>query len=391
MFAGATAFLSGAFPWQSLLPFARQVPLRFFARAARHDILAAIPETARSATVRAETDMTRIVPLLDLSRFDQSGSERGTFLKDLRSASRDVGFFYLVGHGIPQADIQGLFAKAKRFFALPAQEKQAIEMVNSPQFRGYTRVAGELTRGQADRREQLDFGVERTAIAQTPDLPAWTRLQGPNQWPQGLPGLRPTILSWQAKMADVAIRLVKAFALSLEQPEDVFEPIYRDAPNHRMKIVRYPGREETGDDQGVGAHKDGGFLTLLLQDENRGLQVEYAGSWVDVDPIPGSLVVNIGELLELASNGYLRATVHRVVTPPTGVERYSVPFFFSARLDATIPLLDLPEELAREARGPASDPDNPLFRDVGVNVLKSRLRSHPDVAQRHYADLLVAS
>jgi len=75
----------------------------------------------------------------------------------------------------------------------------------------------------------------------------------------------------------------------------------------------------------------------------------------------------------LTTNGYLRATVHRVVTPPAGVERFSVPFFFSAQLDATIPLLDLPEELAAEARGPASDPDNPLFRDVGVNVLKSRL------------------
>ena len=84
---------------------------------------------------------------------------------------------------------------------------------------------------------------------------------------------------------------------------------------------------------------------------------------MDVDPIPGTLVVNIGELLELASNGYLRATVHRVVTPPAGVERYSVPFFFSARLDATIPLLTLPEELRAEAHGPESDPDNPLFRD----------------------------
>lgn len=98
-----------------------------------------------------------------------------------------------------------------------------------------------------------------------------------------------------------------------------------------MKIVRYPGRDATDGDQGVGAHKDGGFLTLLLQDNNEGLQVEYDGNWVNVDPIPGTLVVNIGELLELASNGYLRATVHRVVTPPACLERIFVPFFFSAR------------------------------------------------------------
>lgn len=335
--------------------------------------------------------MARIVPMLDLDRFDQGGSERRSFLSDLRSAARDVGFFYLGGHGIPQAEVHRLFVLAKRFFALPDEEKQAIGMINSPQFRGYTRVAGELTRGQPDWREQLDFGVEREAVPQRPGLPAWTRLQGPNQWPAGLPELRPAVLAWQAQVSDVTIRLLKAFALSLEQPEGVFAPIYGDAPNHRMKIVRYPGRDATENDQGVGAHKDGGFLTLLLQDDNPGLQVEYDGRWVDVEPIEGTLVVNIGELLELASNGYLRATVHRVVTPPAGVERYSVPFFFSARLDATIPLLDLPEELAAEATGPASDPDNPLFRDVGVNVLKSRLRSHPDVAQQHYADLLEAS
>lgn len=332
--------------------------------------------------------MPRIVPVLDLSRVEQGASEHRAFLLDLRAAARDVGFFYLSGHGISASEIDDVLDASRRFFALPEADKLAIEMVKSSQFRGYTRAGGELTKGAADWREQLDIGVERQPIPQGPGIAAWTRLQGPNQWPSALPDLKPALLAWQTRATAVAIRLLKAFALSLDQPEDAFDSIYRDSPNHRMKIVRYPGRDATDGDQGVGAHKDGGFLTLLLQDDNKGLQVEYDGSWVNVDPIPGTLVVNIGELLELASNGYLRATVHRVVTPPAGVERISVPFFFSARLDATIPLLTLPEELAAEARGPASDPDNPLFRDVGTNVLKSRLRSHPDVARRHYADLL---
>ncbi|AZV17737.1 MULTISPECIES: isopenicillin N synthase family oxygenase [unclassified Mesorhizobium] len=332
--------------------------------------------------------MPRIVPVLDLSRLEQGASEYRTFLLDLRTAARDVGFFYLSGHGISTSEINDVLDASRRFFALPQSDKLAIEMVKSQQFRGYTRAGGELTKGAADWREQLDIGVERQPIAQGPGIAPWTRLQGPNQWPSALPELKPALLAWQTKATAVAIRLLKAFALSLDQPEDAFDAIYRDSPNHRMKIVRYPGRDATEGDQGVGAHKDGGFLTLLLQDDNKGLQVEYDGSWVNVDPLPGTLVVNIGELLELASNGYLRATVHRVVTPPAGVERISVPFFFSARLDATIPLLGLSEELAAQARGPASDPDNPLFRDVGTNVLKSRLRSHPDVARRHYADLL---
>ena len=332
--------------------------------------------------------MSKFPPIIDLGRFGEDANERTTFLEDLGAAAREIGFFYLVGHGLSQEDIESMFALTKKFFALPAEEKLAIEMVHSPQFRGYTRVAGERTKGQADWREQVDFGVERETISQRPGLPAWTRLQGPNQWPVNLPELRPAILLWQTKISGVAIQLLEAFALVLGQNRDAFSSIYADTPNHRMKIVRYPGREATEADQGVGAHKDGGFLTLLLQDNVGGLQVDYERRWIDVEPVPGSLVVNIGELLELASNGYLRATIHRVVTPPAGVERFSVPFFFGARLDATVPLLDLPTELALKATGPASDPDNPLFRDVGNNVLKSRLRSHPDVAARHYADLL---
>jgi isopenicillin N synthase-like dioxygenase len=277
--------------------------------------------------------MARIVPVLDLSRLEQGASERRTFLFDLRTAARDVGFFYLSGHGISAVQIDEVLDASRRFFALPEADKLAIEMIESPQFRGYTRTGGELTRGKADWREQLDIGVERRPIPQCPGIPAWTRLQGPNQWPSALPELNPALLAWQTGATAVAIRLLKAFALSLDQGEDAFDPIYGGEPNHRMKIVRYPGREATGDGQGVGAHKDGGFLTLLLQDENKGLQVEYDGSWVNVDAIPGTLVVNIGELLELASNGYLRATVHRVVTPPAGVERISLFLQRPARCD----------------------------------------------------------
>src|SRR5262245_18978641 len=100
--------------------------------------------------------MHRIVPVLDLARFDQGSLERRTFLADLRSAARDVGFFYLAGHGIPTGEASGVLAAAKAFFALPEADKLAIEMVRSPHFRGYTRVAGEHTRGKADWREQLD-------------------------------------------------------------------------------------------------------------------------------------------------------------------------------------------------------------------------------------------
>jgi isopenicillin N synthase-like dioxygenase len=331
------------------------------------------------------------IPVIDLGRLEDSGAtERAAFLAELRHAARQVGFFYITGHGIEPELLDTLMQSARGFFALPERDKLAVEMVQSPHFRGYTRVAREHTRSLPDRREQIDIGAERPIAPRSPGAPAWTRLQGPNQWPTALPGLRPAVLDWQAAATRVLTRLLRAFALSLGQSADVLEPLHRDDPHVLVKLIRYPGRDLTGSNQGVGAHKDSSLLSLLLQDDQGGLQVETAQGWVDVAPRRGSLVVNIGEILELASDGYLRATLHRVISPPAGRERISAAFFLGARLDASVPLLALPPELAAQARGPERDPNNPLFRDVGQNYLKGRLRSHPDVARRHYADLVAA-
>lgn len=328
------------------------------------------------------------LPTLDLSRFDGAPRERAAFLGELREKARNHGFFYVTGHGIAPDFVAEILAAARRFFALPESEKLAIEMVNSPHFRGYTRAGWEHTRGEPDWREQLDVGAERPALPFDPQAPAWRRLQGPNQWPETLPELRPTLLRWQREANALSVRLIRAFSAALGAAEDVFEPIYADTPQHLTKIIRYPGREATASEQGVGAHKDSGFITILLQDRQGGLQVETENGWVDAVPVPGTFIVNIGELFEMASNGYLRATVHRVVTPPAGTDRLSVAFFLGARLDSTVPVLTLAPELAAQARGVTQDPLNPLFRDVGQNYMKGRLRSHPDVARRHHADLL---
>lgn len=328
------------------------------------------------------------LPVLDLARLTAGPEEKAAFLADLRQTAHDLGFFYVAGHGIDAGLVRQVLTLTRRFFTLPEQEKLAIEMVNSPHFRGYTRVGMEITRGQRDWREQIDIGAEREALPWDAGSPSWQRLRGPNQWPAALPELRGVLLTYQAAVKDLAIRLVKAFAAALGQPDNVFEQIYTPEPHHLLKIIRYPGREATESEQGVGAHKDGGFVTVLLQDVQAGLQVEHEGEWISAPPIAGTFVVNIGEVLELASSGYLRATVHRAVTPSAGVDRLSVPFFFGAQLDSTVPLLTLPPELAAGARGLTQDPLNPLFREVGKNHLKSRLRSHPDVARRHHADLL---
>lgn len=328
------------------------------------------------------------LPVLNLAELDRGPEAAAQFRESLRAATHDVGFFYLTGHGVP-ADLEGrLLAAARAFFALPEASKLAIENTKSAQFRGYTRVGGERTQGEIDWREQIDVGPERPVITDPASADFW-RLEGPNLWPEDLPELQSVLAEWHELLSRIALRLLGAWAESLGAPADAFAPAFAPDPSTLIKVVRYPGKDEPTPQQGVGAHKDAGVLTLLWVEPGKGgLQVEKDGEWIDAPPIPGAFVVNIGELLEYASDGYLKATVHRVVSPRAGDDRVSIPFFYNTALDKTIPLLDLPPALKAEARGVTRDPNNPISGVLGENALKSRLRAHPDVAAIHHADLI---
>ena len=305
----------------------------------------------------------------------------GQLRERLREVAHEVGFFYLIGHGVPEALTGRVLAAAQRLFALPQAEKDAVAMVRSPHFRGYTRLGGELTGGEVDWREQIDIGPERNPVG-GPDRPDYLWLQGPNQWPSGVPELPGIIAEWDAALAAVARSLLRHWAASLGSPEDVFDAAFAGAPATLIKIVHYPARAASS--QGVGAHRDSGVLTLLLAEPgSQGLQVRAAGDgrWIDVPARDGAFIVNIGELLELATSGYLRATEHRV-NLRQAADRISVPYFFNPRLDAQIPALSLPAELAARA-GLRADPFDPIFSVYGRNAWKSRLRAHPDVAAAH--------
>ncbi|WP_137121927.1 isopenicillin N synthase family dioxygenase [Segeticoccus rhizosphaerae] len=326
------------------------------------------------------------LPVLDLSL----AADRATapqFREDLRRATHDYGFFYLVGHGIDPALRHELLDVARRFFALPEADKLAIENVRSPHFRGYTRLGGERTKGRQDWREQVDVGPERPA--REPGEADWDILEGPNQWPPALPELEKVLTRWNETLGGVALQLLREWAESLGQDRHVFDPAFADRPSTLTKVVRYPGRPAGESDQGVGEHKDSGVLTLLFVEPGKaGLQVERDGEWIDAPPVDGALIVNIGELLEVATDGYLKATVHRVITPQPDTDRISIPFFFNPALSARIPRLTLPQELARESRGVTVDADNPIHDTYGANALKSRMRAHPDVAARHHPELV---
>jgi isopenicillin N synthase-like dioxygenase len=331
----------------------------------------------------------RSLPLIDLARFRDPAADREEFLAELRRAAHDIGFFYVVGHGVPEEVTAGILEAAKEFFALPEEQRLEIENVHSPQFRGYTRVGTEHTGGTADRREQIDIGPEREAVETGPGDPDWRRLIGPNQWPSAQPGLRTVVLAWQGEALRVSREVLRALAAALGQDEGYFDAWFDEESSQRVKVVHYPPRPTPQDAQGVGAHKDYGYLALLQQDDVGGLQVQAGdGGWIDAHPVPGAFVVNIGEMLEIATRGYLVATRHRVVSPRAGVDRYSIPFFLGPRLDAVVEPLTLPPALATEAGGISDDPDNPLHAAFGEKAVVGWLRSHPRVAEKWWADVL---
>lgn len=323
------------------------------------------------------------VPVVDLR--DAPGRLRA----GLREAGHRVGFFYLTGHGVPPELVTRVLGAARRLFELPQADKDSVAMVRSPHFRGYTRLGGELTRGEVDWREQIDIGPQRPPIGGL-GRSDYRWLQGPNQWPAALPELPGIVEEWDAALSSVARTLLRHWAAALGSPADVFDSAFAETPATLIKIIRYPGH--AGSSQGVGAHRDAGVLTLLLAEpESRGLQVRRCSDdgWIDVPPRDGAFIVNIGELLEAATRGYLRATEHRVNLQGRPGDRISVPYFFNPRLDARVPVLSLPPELSAPAAHsdqrwtPSRDPGDPIFSVYGRNAWKSRLRSHPDVASAH--------
>ena len=147
------------------------------------------------------TDKIRL-PVIDLSLLQGDPCQQKQLSEQLRKAARDIGFFYLRGHGISDDLIRTVQQIARRFFELPEADKLTVRMANSPHFRGYNRAGVEITRGHPDYREQFDIGAERVAV-NTPDGPAWQRLQGPKQWPVMFPAFRDVLNRRQPAMTGV--------------------------------------------------------------------------------------------------------------------------------------------------------------------------------------------
>jgi isopenicillin N synthase-like dioxygenase len=325
------------------------------------------------------------IPVIDLSELGENRGSGGQFSDQLLEAARSYGLFHIVAHGIPESVTDALMASARRFFSLPEADKLAIENIKSPQFRGYVRLGQELNNAECDWREQLDIGLDCEEPKLGPLDSAYARLDGPNQWPPALPELRDAVHAWMTAAERVASTLLRALAVALGQSERFFDAQFADRPRLMTKISRYPGKtlaDAAG--AGVGPHRDYGYLAVLLQDQVGGLQfITEEGRSVEIAPRPHGLVAVIGQMLEFVSRGILRAPVHYVRSPAPGTDRISVAFFYNPQLNAIVKEMPIPTVMVGSA--PMRDnPANPASIDYGSHILRGYLRSHPEVARRHW-------
>lgn len=283
------------------------------------------------------------IPIIDFGPFlSGDAAAKRRVAAALGKACREVGFFYLKNHGVDPALIDRTFAEAARFFALPPERKAEISVTRSKNHRGYF-ASGEENLDPAkqkagDFKEGVNIG--RDLPPDDPDVLAGKPLHGPNQWPSGLPGWREAMQRYYDAMQALGGRLLGAFALAVDLPDDFFEDKITK-PMTTLRLLHYPPQQGpiTEEQLGCGAHTDFGCFTMLAQDEVGGLQVRNAaGEWIDAVPIPGSFVVNIGDMMARWTNDRFASTPHRVINA-SGRERYSMAYFFDPDFDADISCL----------------------------------------------------
>ncbi|KAF9983736.1 hypothetical protein BGZ75_004788 [Mortierella antarctica] len=283
-----------------------------------------------------------------------------------------------------------------------------------------TSTGDEFTNNQVDHREQLQFAPEQPTIPTFyPSVsPDYEGLQGPNQWPAStlalVPNFQTDILEFMDQLERLSQQLMAAIALSLGLRETYFRDLFGKDPYYRLKCAKYPSVNKAST-IGCGAHKDTGFLTVLLQDMVGGLQGQdpTTGQWMDTRPIPETFIVTMGEAMEKLTGGLYHATVHRVLNNTSGQDRYSIPFFFDPSLDVRVPhsipslnksaQLDFFKTAVDETDSESEEPEQKLVSGLGISsaaegsstteeetwsngahIFETVHRCHPEVYTRWY-------
>lgn len=285
------------------------------------------------------------LPIISLANLNSNDlAERQAVADELGRACREVGFFYVVDHGMAQETVAQVFNQARRFFDLPLEEKQGLSIQRSRHNRGYVAMADEQLNPQAgaDMKEAFNIGVE--LAPDHPDLLAEKPFRGPNFWPE-LPGWREHMLSYFRACEDLGRLIHRGLSLDLGVDEAFFDR-HLATPLATLRMLKYPASagEIEREDGGAGVHTDYGNITILATDGVAGLEVSTRdGRWIQAPTVPGAFVCNIGDCLMRWSNNTYVSTPHRVRPPQS--ERYSVAFFMEADPDSIVDPRDLrPDE-----------------------------------------------
>ena len=293
-----------------------------------------------SPEIQATCVDTATLPIIDLSLLDNP-SGRELLARQLDRVCRESGFFYVAGHGVAPELTDEVFRQSRALFALPEPEKLQIDKSRSPANRGYEPLKGQTLEPGSPPDLKEGFYIGEDLDEKDPRVQAGRFNQGPNQWPESLPEFAPVMQRYFHTMNRLGTRIMEALALALELPADHFRDFCQQ-PLSTLRLLHYPPQPATPTpgEKGCGAHTDFGGITVLLLDAHPGLQVwDHTGQcWIQAPPIPGTFVVNLGDMISRWTNDRYRSTLHRVVNL-SGAERYSVPFFFSGNPDHRVQCL----------------------------------------------------
>src|SRR3984957_10923 len=279
------------------------------------------------------------LPVIDVGPLvaGAGGAATAAVAEQIQVACRERGFFYVAGHGVPAGLLGELAEASAEFFALPAADKMEIAMERGGRaWRGFFPVGAELTSGQPDLKEGLYFGAELPG--DDPRVLAGLALHGGNLFPRQVPRLGPLVLAYMDALTRLGQAVLAGVAQSLGLDGGYFATGYTADPTILFRIFHYPSSPPPAGGWGVGEHTDYGLVTLLAQDNSGGLQIAAPEGWIDAPPIPGTLVCNIGDMLDRLTGGWYRSTPHRVRNL-SGHGRLSFPFFFDPGFAAEVPPL----------------------------------------------------
>ena len=294
--------------------------------------------------VKDTETVSKLIPVVDFGPYfaGQPGAMEA-LAAELRHASETVGFFYAAGHGVPQDVIDAGFAAARRFHALPLEDKLALRL-NENNI-GYmpmnASVQGASTVHKATKPNQNEsFFVSHDRGADHPDVLAGVPLRGRNQWPEDASGLRHDMMAYFQALRGMCERMLPAFATALDMPPDYFAPFFANEEHINLRFLHYPPQEDLSDNTfGTAPHTDNSFITALARTDIPGLAVRMPdGAWFAPPVIPGTFLINLGNMMRRWSNDRFLSTPHGVINE-SGTDRYSIAFFYSPNPASTIECL----------------------------------------------------